>query len=168
MKNNRIVRTLIGGAALTGLVALPVAPAQATSATMSATSAVSSAAANFSLPDRELAGKLLKAPNSEDIYLIDPSGYRRLTPAATFNKLFRDDVAVKRTAATSDIALGPSLSGATLIKSDEDAKVYLLCNNTKRWIVSPAVFTKYGFDWGKIKLQEQDTVDDIPNGPQWK
>ena len=56
----------------------------------------------------------------------------------------------------------PLLSGALLIRADGEQPVYLIDQEfgrtVKRWISSPDVFNRYGFQWEKVVVMPRQTV----------
>ena len=114
----------------------------------------------------ELWGLRVKLPNRPEIYLID-RGYRRWIPnPATYNNLFRDWNGVVIDIDILQIPLGPQISsGAVLAKAVGTAPIYLVDQGTKRWIVSPDVFNRYHFAWGRVYSQPAAIIDPIPVGP---
>jgi hypothetical protein len=50
-------------------------------------------------------------------------------------------------------------------KEDSKPKVYLIENNTKRWITSPQVLTVIGKNWGNVKSVPDGVLAAIPDGP---
>jgi hypothetical protein len=118
-------------------------------------------------PRPDLAGLRMKTPNHPEVYLIDPDGYRRWIPnTATYNNLFRGWDGIISDIDVDEIALGPALTdGAALAKADNNAAVYLVSNNMKRWIVSSAAMDKYDFNWQRIYVLPHVFIDFIPTGP---
>lgn len=67
-----------------------------------------------------------------------------------------------------DIAMPVSESNPTgtafLAKADEDPKVYLFVDGKKRWITSPEVFQRFGFNYDKIYKVPYDALVAVENG----
>lgn len=57
-----------------------------------------------------------------------------------------------------------NLKNKSLIKSKNSAKVYLLENGRKRYIINPQVFVNHGWNWSAVKIVSQEFIDYLPNG----
>jgi len=103
------------------------------------------------------------------VYLINPEGCRQYIPNPdTYNNLFRDWNGIIRVVDIDAITLDQDISvGAILAKGTSTNKIYLISNNRKRWIVSPAVMDKYYFDWRKVYVVPQILINSIPSGANW-
>jgi hypothetical protein len=115
----------------------------------------------------------IKSPNSPDVYLIDPDGYRRwIRTAAEYEQLFRDwngiviNPNVRCILARDPLTDGHG-NGAWLVRAQGDPAVYLIVDGTKRWIPSSAVFDKYHFAWNKVGVATRYQVDSTPTGAPW-
>jgi len=117
-------------------------------------------------PRPELNGLRVKMPNRQEIYLID-SGYRRWIPnQATYDNLFRDRSGIISDINVDAIPLGANItSGAMLARASGTAPVYLIDQNVKRWIVSPAIFDQYWFASKQICTVSPVIINAIPSGP---
>lgn len=122
-----------------------------------------------STPRPDLAGMRVKLPDDAAIYLIDPLGYRRWIPnPPTYNNLFINWDGVIIDININEISTeSPLTSGAVLAKGQESDPVYLVSNNQKRHIASPAVMSKYYFNWDTIYEVPQILIDLIQTGPSW-
>ena len=131
-----------------------------------ATAKAAAAPADVLAPRPDLNGLRVKLPHRSEIYLI-LDGCRRWIPSpAAYNRLFRDWNGVVVDIDIDEIPLAAPLSdGAVLIKGDGTAPVYLVSNNVKRWITSPAAMDKYYFNWSKIQVVAPILVNNIPTGP---
>jgi hypothetical protein len=114
-------------------------------------------------PRPDLNGLRVKLPNRPEVYLTD-RGYRRWIPnAMTYGNLFRDWTGIVVDINIDEISLGPSItSGAVLVRPDGAAPVYLVDNNAKRWVVSPAAMDKYHFNWNRVYVIPPVVVNSIP------
>lgn len=68
---------------------------------------------------------------------------------------------------TAEQAAAAALGGAyegQLIKGDTTAAVYKVEGGRKRWILSPDIFNRLGFNWNSIVTLPQATVDKIQFG----
>ena len=57
------------------------------------------------------------------------------------------------------------LSNSSLVKSANNPKVYLLQNNTKRYIVNGEVFLSHGWKWNDIVTVSEKFIEDLEDGP---
>lgn len=57
------------------------------------------------------------------------------------------------------------LPAGSLRKEDSKPKVYLIENNTKRWVTSPLVLTGLGKSWADVKSVPDGALTGIPDGP---
>jgi hypothetical protein len=129
-------------------------------------------------------GSLAKALDNPRVYLIENQTKRHITSAEiflangwtwsqiqivtdellnnyqTFDPISSIVVVAKYTPTTFE----KSLKSGTLIKSTESHRIYLLENNSKRYIVSPAVFTAHGWSWSKIKIVSRQFIESLPTG----
>ncbi|HYK51947.1 MAG TPA: hypothetical protein VEV38_00240 [Candidatus Eremiobacteraceae bacterium] len=117
-------------------------------------------------PKPEYDGARIKSPVGPKVYLVD-RGYKRWIPnPATYNNLFRDWDSIVTSIDIDEIPTGAQLpNGAFLAQAVDGPRVYLIDQNSKRWIVSPATMDKYDFDWGKIVPLLPHAIDVIPDGP---
>lgn len=171
MTTTRMVRTVVGAVAASAAAVLLAVPATAGTVHRSAAGAAAPAGAGVGhlRPRPDLSGLRVQSPHTAPIYLIDPEGYRRWIPSpATYNALFRDWNGVVTDLGANLIAPGPDLDGGAFLgRAPGAARVYLVSNGEKRWIVSPATMDKYWFDWSKIRDVPAAALHAIPNGPDW-
>jgi hypothetical protein len=114
-------------------------------------------------------GARIKDPSKDEVYLIDPEGYRRHIPnEAAYNRLFRSWDGIQSTTNTACIKLGPPLDSAEvkIVKSSSNGNYYIadkpVPNSslvTYRWIISPEVFDKYNFKWENPANVSQTQLD---------
>lgn len=60
-------------------------------------------------------------------------------------------------------AFASDYSNGTLLKADNDVKVYVIQNNQKRWIKTADIFNSYNFKWVDIKSVSQTILDSLPD-----
>jgi hypothetical protein len=119
-------------------------------------------------PRPDLAGARIEQTGTPAIYLVDVDGTLRHVPdPTTYNNLFRDWNGIQQLSNLSGITVGPELSsGAHLAIAQETlVTVYLIDNNSKRWVTSPAVMDKFYFNWSQIQKVPQSTLDALHDGP---
>lgn len=58
---------------------------------------------------------------------------------------------------------GSYFSDGTLLKAEDDVKIYVVYNYSKRWLRSPSIFKSYGFEWGQIQTIKSLFLNQIPN-----
>jgi hypothetical protein len=121
-------------------------------------------------PRPERSGSRLVRPGRPDVYLVDPSGYRRRIPNhTTYNRLFRDWRGISDSNDLEEIAEGPALKSATiLVRGDGAARIYLLDDGRKHFIPNDTVMDKYWFNWGRICVVRQILIDHVPEGDPWQ
>ncbi|MCS0674064.1 glycosyltransferase [Cytobacillus firmus] len=72
------------------------------------------------------------------------------------------ELVLKLTGAEPSISIGWNYEGSLITGPDQ--KVYFIENGMKRHIVSPSVFKKLGFNWGDIKILNEEILERIPTG----
>ena len=103
------------------------------------------------MPDRpDLNGHRIRHPNGAVFLILD--GKRRHIPdPPTFDSLFRNWDGIITDINVEEITDGGALTqGAVLAKPDNSPAVFLVSNNQKRHIASPAAMDKYNFSWQRI------------------
>jgi hypothetical protein len=119
-------------------------------------------------PDTDFAGMRIRMPRSTRIYLVDPEGFRRWIPdQATYTNLFRNGADVTEWDVRLIAERDQISSGAVLVRAEGSVPVYVVSNGQKRWITSPEVMDKYGFEWSQIREVPPVVVDTLPTGPAW-
>ena len=120
-------------------------------------------------PQPERSGCRLVSPGRSDVYLVDPSGYRRrIANHSTYDRLFRDWRGIVDARDLDGMAERPPLaSGSLLVRGDASARIYLLDDGRKRLIPSDTVMDKYWFNWGRICVVRQVLIDHVPTGELW-
>jgi hypothetical protein len=110
----------------------------------------------------ELNGLRVRAPGQAETYLIDQGQRRWIPNPETFNNLFSGEVTVSID--SINIPRGPDMTNGAIL-AQCNATVFLIDNNVKRGISSPAVMEKYGFNWGQVQSTHCILLDFIQNGP---
>jgi hypothetical protein len=164
--NGRIVITYWGSSSPVAAspTSTPVAPPVATPTPTPTPTAASSATA----PRPDLAGARIQQSGAPALYLVDVDGTLHHVPdPTTYNNLFRDWNGIQQLSNISGITVGQELSsGAHLAIAQETlVKVYLIDNNSKRWVTSQAVMDKFYFNWNQIQKVPQSTLDALHDGP---
>jgi len=105
--------------------------------------------------------KLVRVGLSSDIYYITKSWMKRKVPNMdvfySYGNKLEDVISI------SQIELNWYPENR-LIKFDNDWKIYYLENGQKRWIKSPAIFNRIGFDWAKIAPVNWQEINAYPTG----
>jgi ChpA-C len=115
---------------------------------------------------RDLAGKRVQAAGDPAIDLIDDDGTRHHIPdPTTYANLFRDGTGIQAVD-VSTIVSGPALTSGAYLAWDGVGghPIYLVTNNQKRWITSPAVFDKFWFNSGRVRIVDLSTLSALANG----
>jgi hypothetical protein len=101
--------------------------------------------------------------------LIDHEGYRRwISNPTTYNNLFRDWNGIAADIDINETPQAPALAdGAVLAFAGYGSPVYIVSNQVKRWIVSPAAMDKYYFSWSTLVQVPHVLLDYIPAGSNW-
>ena len=73
-------------------------------------------------------------------------------------------VSIDHTLGTATVRVW-DLPEKSLRKEDSKPEVYLIENNTKRWITSPAVLFALGKSWADVKIVPDGALVNIPSGP---
>ncbi|MDP1614708.1 MAG: hypothetical protein Q8L68_02815 [Methylococcales bacterium] len=105
-------------------------------------------------------GDLFKSASASEIYVLR-GGKKFHVPSWNAFTGAGYKLADVKTVEASQVS---SYSDATLIKVDNDAKVYYIQNHKKRHIPTAAVFEGYGFSWGNIvsvSAKDRDGYADV-------
>jgi hypothetical protein len=90
--------------------------------------------------------KLVRGANNPTVYLLTPNGYkRRLSDRVPIDTYGKDSDVI-----TISDKIVSALPENKLIRAKGDVKVYLLNQNIKRWITSPEVLKKSGFNFSQV------------------
>jgi hypothetical protein len=130
-----------------------------------------------SATDSGVPGIRIKHPSRDEVYLIDPEGFRRHIPnEATYNRLFRTRDNIQSNTTAACIKLGPPLdvTETRLVKSRESGNYYLADKPvpksslvTYRWIVSLEVFDRYNFKSENAANVSQTQLDQSTDFRFW-
>jgi len=115
----------------------------------------------------DLAGYRIKEQGQPPVYLIDDDGTRRWIPnPQTYDNLFRDWDGIVQDLDINEIDQGPDITdGAILGKAPNAAPIYLISNDVKRWVTSPAVMDKFHFSWDAVQQVAESVLEALPSGP---
>lgn len=103
-------------------------------------------------------GSLLRASNSDKVYLLD-NGKKRWIPTgeifaangyAWASVKVVDSSVLTQYSEGSNVEISTAIGEGSLIKYTSDNKVYVLESGKKRWIPDAATFGKLGYSWNKI------------------
>ena len=116
-------------------------------------------------------GSLLRASDSEKVYLIENGKKRWITSPAAFvlNKHKWNDIILvtskelKLYENGKDIIVSGLKKDGSLIKGAEN-KVYLIKNGKKRWITTAEAFVSSGYDWNNIITVFNEELNLYPDG----
>ena len=116
-------------------------------------------------------GSLLRANDSEKVYLIENGKKRWITSSAAFalNGYKWNDVVLVISKELGlykngeDIVVSELKKDGSLIK-DSGNKVYLIENGKKRWITTAEIFISNGYNWNDIITIFNEELDLYPNG----
>jgi hypothetical protein len=114
----------------------------------------------------DLAGYRIKEQGQPPVYLVDDDGTRRWIPnPLTYNNLFRDWDGIVQDLDINEIDRGPDITdGAILGKAPHAAPIYLISNDVKRWVTSPAVMDKFHFSWDAVQQVAESVLEALPSG----
>jgi len=102
------------------------------------------------------------------VYLVLEGQACHVPNPDTYDNLFENWEGLKEVGSLSDLDIdeGPALSAsAGLLQQVDDAPVYFVSNQEKRWVTSPEVMDVYDFAWEKVQKVSATPIDAIPNGP---
>lgn len=113
-------------------------------------------------------GALIKIANGGTVYLIEGGNKRAIVSPAVFeDQGFEwDDIVIVSQAETNSYTVGNPVATFTdgnLLKGT-DGKVYVISNDTKRYITGPSVFTGLGYSWSNVKSVSSDQLALYTNG----
>jgi hypothetical protein len=105
---------------------------------------------------------------SNSLSYLQPSIWGRFRVGDQFvttdPKVFVRVTAINSTAATAAIRIW-DLPDGCLRKEDSKPKVYLIQNQAKRWVTSPAVLFALGKSWSDVRSVPDGGLMGVPNGP---
>jgi hypothetical protein len=100
-----------------------------------------------------------------DVYLMIDGRLRHVPDRATYDRIFREWGGFTDVPNASAYPVGEPLGGdASLLRDPATGKVYLLVDGTRRWIVGPHVFDRYGFGWSHVEDLSADALARHPEG----
>ncbi len=105
--------------------------------------------------------KLVKKQDEPEVYLVTASGFKRHMPNSQILHYYGQAEEVVSFEDTKVIDLLPE---NYLIRGRGQTKVYFLDQKIKRWITSPEVLEKLGFDWLDVVVVEPEEVDYYAEG----
>ena len=99
------------------------------------------------------------------IYLALDGALRWVPDGQTYVNLFVDWNSVISVPNVDGFLIGtPITEGAALIKRASDGSVFLLMEGGKRWVSTPSVFSRFGFNPQKVQAMTTDDANAIPDG----
>lgn len=108
------------------------------------------------------AGALVKTATDPTVYYITNTGLKkRIVNAAVFNSYSTNKWENIKTVDQSALDAYPTVN---TIKLSGSAKVYMLENNTKRWVKTAEAFQRSGLDWGKVTTVNQTEFNAYAEG----
>jgi hypothetical protein len=121
-------------------------------------------------PNPDYNGYRVKSDDQPQIYLVLFGLRSWIQNPVDYNHLFRDWTGVLRFPRVQDldatIPLGNPLTlGVRLAKGTDSAPVYLITNNVRMWVTSPAAMDKYWFAWNQIVPVPDEIISSISLGP---
>ena len=114
-------------------------------------------------PNPTLNGKLFYVPGQPEIYWIDTGLARHIPDEATYHGVFGGSPnAQAYETLLTDVTLGlPIADGTELVRAGNDAKIYFVENQTKRFVADPAYFQLNG----NVHSLPLATVNSFADGP---
>jgi hypothetical protein len=119
-------------------------------------------------PNVGLNGKIYYVPGKPQIYWID-NGLARLIPdEATYHGVFGGSPnKVAYSSLLTDVTAGPPIAdGTELVRAGNDAKIYLVEKQKKRWIPSETIKAQFQLN-GTVHSLPAATVNGFANGPDF-
>jgi len=105
--------------------------------------------------------KFVKKQDEPEVYLVTASGLKRHMPNSQILHYYGQAEEIVSFEDTKIIDLLPE---NYLIRGKGQTKVYFLDQKIKRWVSSPEVLEKLGFDWSDVVIVEPDEVDYYAEG----
>jgi|GEM_PF-2076724 len=122
-------------------------------------------AAGKSKPPPPLAMGIRARTPAGDVYLMIDGRLRHIPDRPTYDRLFREWGGFTEIPRADVYPTGdPFDPDAALARDGESGKVYLLVDKTRRWIVGPHVFERYGFSWSTVLSPPADELAGFPEG----
>jgi len=105
--------------------------------------------------------RLLRTIGDEKVYYLTESGMVRHIPTAEIFESYGNNWENVYEVIPDELN---SYEPNRLIKTDNDPKVYLLENSTKRWIQTAEIFNARNYDWNKIAPVNQVEINHYQTG----
>ena len=99
--------------------------------------------------------KFFKKQDEPEVYLITASGFKRHMPNSQILHYYGQAEEILSFEDTKIIDLLPE---NYLIRGKGQTKVYFLDQKIKRWVTSPQVLKKLGFDWSDVVVVEPEEI----------
>jgi hypothetical protein len=117
-------------------------------------------------PNPTLNGKLFYVPGQPEIYWIDTGLARHIPDEATYHGVFGGSPnAQAYETLLTDVTLGlPIADGTELVRAGNDAKIYFVENQTKRWITDEGAKSYFQLN-GNVHSLPLATVNSFADGP---
>ncbi len=117
-------------------------------------------------PNSQLNGKIYYVPGQPAIYWMDNGLARHIPDEATYHGVFGDSPNKQAYGALlTEVTLGlPICDGTELVRAGNDAKIYLVENQTKRWITDEGAKAYFQLN-GKVHSLPLATVNSFADGP---
>ncbi|MCK4859057.1 MAG: hypothetical protein KAS87_00675 [Candidatus Omnitrophica bacterium] len=105
--------------------------------------------------------KLAKLTNKPEVYYLTENGLKRHIPTAdvfnSYGNKWEDIVEIS----FSELNAYPD---STLIKAENNYKIYKLENGKKKWIKTAGAFNRLGYDWNQISLINKVEINSYSSG----
>jgi len=105
--------------------------------------------------------KFIKKQDEPEVYLVTASGLKRHMPNSQILHYYGQ---VEEIVSLEDSKIIDLLPENYLIRGKGQDKVYFLDQKIKRWVTSPEVLIKLGFDWSDVVVVEPQEVDYYAEG----
>ncbi len=105
--------------------------------------------------------KFVKKQDEPEVYLITASGFKRHMPNSQILHYYGQ---AEEIVSFEDTKIIDILPENYLIRGKGHDKVYFLDQKIKRWVTSPEVLIKLGFDWSDVVVVEPQEVDYYAEG----
>ncbi len=105
--------------------------------------------------------KFVKKQDEPEVYLITASGFKRHMPNSQILHYYGQ---AEEIVSFEDTKILDVLPENYLIRGRGQDKVYFLDQKIKRWVSSPEVLVKLGFDWSEVVVVEPEEVDYYAEG----
>jgi len=110
-------------------------------------------------------GSRIKAAGGSKVYMVSLNQLSEIENEKVYFQLYKDWNGIVTVAqSVIDGKVKRDVGNMYLAKSNTSKKVYLVVGDYKRWIESDAAFNRAGFDWDKIVILDDNTLNQIKNG----